>query len=77
VNGNNILDAYANSNFYTGGTGTDQFYEDTRTLTQDSWSTVVNRGGRLGRYSVSLPLSGFSAGWLRNVRPSGRRAGRA
>jgi hypothetical protein len=42
VNGNNVLDAYANSNFYTGGTGTDQFYEDTRTLTGNSWSTVVN-----------------------------------
>lgn len=42
VNGNNILDGYANSNFYTGGTGSDQFYEDARTLTQNSWSTVVN-----------------------------------
>lgn len=42
VNGNNILDGYANSNFYTGGTGSDQFYEDARTLTQNSWSTIVN-----------------------------------
>jgi hypothetical protein len=35
------------------------------------------RGGRLVRYSVSPPLSGFPAGWLRNVRSSDRRTGRA
>jgi predicted GH43/DUF377 family glycosyl hydrolase len=35
------------------------------------------RGGRLGRYSVSPPLSGSPADWLRNVRRSGRLAGRA
>jgi hypothetical protein len=35
------------------------------------------RGGRLARYSVSPPLSGSSAGWLRNVLLLGCRAGRA
>jgi hypothetical protein len=37
----------------------------------------IMQGGWLVRYSVSPPLSGFPAGWLRNVRSSGRRAGRA
>jgi hypothetical protein len=35
------------------------------------------RGGRLVRYSVSPLLSGFPAGWLRNVLLLGCRAGRA
>jgi alpha-1,2-mannosyltransferase len=35
------------------------------------------RGGRLARYSVSPPISGSPAGWLRNVLLLGRRAGRA
>ena len=42
ANGDNVLDGYAGSNFLTGGTGKDTFYIDDRTLTQNSWSTVVN-----------------------------------
>lgn len=37
-------------------------------------SVQVERGGRLVRYSVLLRLSGSPAGWLHNVRHSGRRA---
>lgn len=42
ANGNNVLDGYAGSNFLTGGTGSDTFYIDDRTLAQNSWSTVVH-----------------------------------
>jgi len=35
------------------------------------------RGGRLRRYSVSVPLSGSSAGWVHSVSLSGPHAGRA
>lgn len=45
ANGNNVLDGYAGSNFLTGGSGSDTFYVDDRTLTQNSWSTVVNFHG--------------------------------
>ncbi|HQT78072.1 MAG: hypothetical protein B7Z80_12505 [Rhodospirillales bacterium 20-64-7] len=64
VNGNNVLDGYANSNFYTGGKGTDQFYEDTRTLTQNSWSTIVNfhSGDNVTLWGVTP--SDFSLNWI-------------
>jgi hypothetical protein len=64
VNGNNVLDAYANSNFYTGGTGTDQFYEDTRTLSGNSWSTVVNfhSGDNITLWGVTL--ADFTPNWI-------------
>ena len=64
VNGNNVLDAYANSNFYTGGTGTDQFYEDTRTLTGNSWSTVVNfhSGDNITLWGVTA--ADFAPNWI-------------
>ncbi|HEX2940018.1 MAG TPA: hypothetical protein VHO91_03160 [Rhodopila sp.] len=64
VNGNNVLDGYANSNFYTGGTGIDQLYEDTRTLTQNSWSTVVNfhSGDNVTLWGVTA--SDFRLNWI-------------
>jgi hypothetical protein len=37
----------------------------------------IPRGGRLRRYSVSVPLSGSSAGWVHSVSLSGPHAGRA
>ena len=64
ANGNNVLDAYGNSNFYTGGTGIDQFYEDTRTLTGNSWSTVVNfhSGDNLTLWGVTA--ADFTPNWI-------------
>jgi len=43
----------------------------------DRREKLKRRGGRLVRYSVSPLLSGFPAGWLRNVLLLGCRAGRA
>lgn len=64
ANGNNVLDAYGNSNFYTGGAGTDQFYEDARTLTQNSWSTVVNfhSGDNITIWGVTT--ADFNLNWI-------------
>jgi hypothetical protein len=42
ANGNNVVDSYAASSFLTGGSGSDTFYIDARTLVQNDWSTVVN-----------------------------------
>jgi hypothetical protein len=39
--------------------------------------TIVVRGGRLRRDSVSVPLSGSSAGWVHRVSLPGPHAGRA
>jgi hypothetical protein len=39
--------------------------------------TMPDRGGRLRRDSVSVPLSGSSAGWVHSVPLPGPHAGRA
>jgi hypothetical protein len=43
----------------------------------DLLQVARNRGGRLGRDSVSVPLSGSSAGWVHSVPLPGPHVGRA
>lgn len=64
ANGNNVLDSYAASSFLTGGSGTDTFYIDARTLAQNDWSTVVNfhAGDQLTVWGITA--ADFKLNWI-------------
>jgi Matrixin/RTX calcium-binding nonapeptide repeat (4 copies) len=42
VNGNNVMDGGAGSNFLVGGSGNDTFYVDARSQSSPIWTTAVN-----------------------------------
>lgn len=64
VNGNNVLSSYAGSSFLTEGTGTDQFYLDSRGATQNSYLTVAGFHSTDNVTEWGITAANFIMDWI-------------
>ena len=71
VNGDNLLDAGANSNFLVGGSGSDTFYLDERAITSNSWSTIVNFHSGDSATLWGVTATDFSLDWIGDTYGAG------
>jgi Ca2+-binding RTX toxin-like protein len=69
--GTNVLDGGTESNFLTGGSGTDTFFVDDRGPTADIWSTVVGfHAGDAATIWGATPQD-FSISWMNGQGATG------
>ncbi|MBV8522680.1 MAG: hypothetical protein JOY71_11250 [Acetobacteraceae bacterium] len=63
LSGTNVLDGGTNSNFLTGGTGTDTFFVDARGASADIWSTLNNFHARDSATVWGITRQDFNILW--------------